>query len=583
MIFPEDGPEEDCPDTERRHVDIESRLQPSTKLLSLCLRFRAAVTSGQSRTVISQSNGVYLVPFLVPSDYKVEVSAKGFKSLAVEKIEIHVTETATLDLRLEVGAFAEVVTVKDIPALVQTDSSALGNVTDQRMVENLPLVTRNYMQILGLSPGVSGEITDAAMIGRGPSGLEYSTSGNIVNDNNFQMNGSEVNDLMGSGSTSGGIPVPNPDSIQEFKVQTGQYDASYGRNAGANVDVVTKSGTNAFHGDVWEYFRNTALNANNFFLKQKHQPRGVLNQNQFGGTLGGPIKKDKVFFFGSYQGTREKDGLDVTGGCLSGGSLPIGLTNNASDRTAAALASTFGVPMIDPTALAVLNAQLPNGQFVIPAPQSADGTSAFSSPCPYIDNQFVSNLDFYQSETSHLSGKFFFLDSTQTSAFPGNNIGITTVTVPGFPQSIDNGFRDFSLTHTYTINDHLVNQAVLGYHRTSGVLDQVYPKTSFANTPASIWAAMARESHYFKISTTLVTRSPTFAGNIRCASEVESTAARSMSLTSIFWLRLPTCRLMIFWLEIHLLASMCRACSDASGAHGTATCTFRMITKCFRA
>src|SRR6266566_2095707 len=315
----------------------------------------ASMTTGQTRTAITQNNGSYLVPLLSLDNYRLETSARGFKSVAFQNIAIHVTETATLDIRLQVGTFAETVTVQAIPELVQTNSSALGNVTDQRMVENLPLVTRNYMQILGLSSGVSSEITDAASIGRGNVGLEYSTSGNIVNDNNFQMNGSHVNDLMGSGGTSGGIPVPNPDSIQEFKVQTGKYDASYGRNAGANVDVVTKSGTNAFHGDVWEYFRNTALNANNFFLKQEHQPRGVLNQNQFGGTLGGPIKKDKVFFFGSYQGTREKDGLDVTGGCLSGGSLPIGLTNNASDRTAAALENTFGVPTIDPTALAVLN------------------------------------------------------------------------------------------------------------------------------------------------------------------------------------------------------------------------------------
>src|SRR5215467_2986481 len=366
-------------------------------------------TTGQARTVRTQGNGSYLVPLLPPGDYKVEASANGFKSLVIESVAIHVTETATLDIRLEIGTVAETITVADVGELVETTSSALGNVTDQRMVENLPLVTRNYMQILGLSPGVSAEITDASSIGRGNVGLEYSTSGNILNDNNFQMNGSEVNDLMGSGGISGGVPVPNPDSIQEFKVQTGQYDASYGRNAGANVDVVTKSGTNEFHGNVWEYFRNTDLNANNYFLKQEHQPRGVLNQNQFGGTFGGPIKKNKVFFFVSYQGTREKDGLDVTGGCLSGGSLPVGLTNNASDRTAAALASTFGISSpSSPTALAVLNATLPNGQLVIPGPQTPNGTATFSSPCPYNEDQFVTNLDYFRSQKSHFSGKFFF-------------------------------------------------------------------------------------------------------------------------------------------------------------------------------
>jgi Carboxypeptidase regulatory-like domain/TonB dependent receptor len=440
--------------------------------------------TGQKHSVSTQSNGGYLVPLLPPGDYSVDASAKGFKSISLRTLTIHVTETATVDLRLQVGTVTETVTVQDVAELVQTNSSALGNVTDQRMVENLPLVTRNYMQILGLSPGMSSEITDAATIGRGNVGVEYSSSGNIANDNNFQMNGTEVNDLMASGSISGGVPVPNPDSIEEFKVQTGQYDASYGRNAGANVDVVTKSGTNDFHGDVWEYFRNTDLNANDFFLKQEGQARGVLNENQFGGTLGGPIRKDKLFFFGSYQGTREKDGLDVTGGCLSGGTMPVGLTNSPAGRTAAALATTFGVSspsLISPVALAVLNAKLPNGQFIIPGPQSSDGTIAFSSPCPYSDNQFITDVDLHVNEKNHLSGKFFFMNSDQASAFPGNNIGISSVTVPGFSQTTSNGFRDLSLTWDLTFNSHLVNQAIAGYHRTTGILNQVYPNTSFAN------------------------------------------------------------------------------------------------------
>ncbi len=255
--------------------------------------------TGQTRTAITQSNGTYLVPLLPLGEYRLETSAKGFKTVTFQNIPIHVTETALLDIHLQVGAITETVTVNDVPELVQTNSSALGSVTDQRMVETLPLVTRNYTQILGLSPGVSGEVNNSASIGRGDSSQAaatggYSTGGNATNDNNFQMNGTEVNDLIGEGSISGGIPVPNPDSIQEFKVQTGQYDASYGRNAGANVDVVTKSGTNAFHGDVWEYFRNTALNANDYFLNQQNQPRGVLNQNQFGFTLGGPVIKKKV-------------------------------------------------------------------------------------------------------------------------------------------------------------------------------------------------------------------------------------------------------------------------------------------------
>src|SRR5207302_6976298 len=391
--------------------------------------------TGQTRTVITQSNGTYLVPLLPLGEYKLEMSAKGFKSETFENIAIHVTETALLDVHLQVGGVAEIVTVRDVPELIQTNSSALGSVTDQRMVENLPLVTRNYTQILGLSPGVSGEVNNSASIGRGESSQAaatggYSAGGNATNDNNFQMNGAEVNDLIGEGTISGGIPVPNPDSIAEFKVQTGQYDASYGRNAGANVDVVTKSGTNDFHGDVWEYFRNTALNANDYFVKQSEAATGVLNENQFGFTLGGPVKANKVMFFVSYQGTRERDGLDNSGGCLTTGTLPLGLTNDASSRTAAALAQEFtgqsGVlggtitsgADISPTALALLNAQLQNGSFVVPAPQNAaTGQSTFTSPCAYRDDQFITNLDFYHSEKNQLSGKFFFMNSSQIGAF----------------------------------------------------------------------------------------------------------------------------------------------------------------------
>lgn len=462
-------------------------------------------TTEQSRVVTTQGNGNYLVPLLPPDQYRIEASSKGFKSVLIENVAIHVTETSTLNLRLEIGAVSETISVQDVGELVQTNSSALGNVTDQRMVENLPLVTRNYTQILGLSPGVSGEVNNSASIGRGDSSQSasiggYSIAGNSTNDNNFQMNGAEVNDLMGEGSISGGVPVPNPDSIQEFKVQTGQYDASYGRNAGANVDVVTKSGTNAFHGDVWEYFRNTALNANDYFLKQQQlaagqpQKRGVLNQNQFGFTLGGPVVKNKVMFFVSYQGTRERDGLDSSIGCLTTGFLPPGLTNSAASRTAAALAQEFSgqagllggaiasAADISPTALAVLNAKLSNGNFLVPGPQNpATGTTTLSSPCPYTEDQFVSNLDVYQNQKSHFSGKFFYMNSDQTAPFPGNQLALVAASLGGFPQTIPNGTRDFSLTHTYSFNDHLVNQAVIGFHRTTGKLGQGYPNVNFGN------------------------------------------------------------------------------------------------------
>jgi hypothetical protein len=294
--------------------------------------------TGATRKVTTDVDGVYRVPLLAPGPYHIEASASGFKIAARSGVPVRVTETTGLDVRLEVGSPTETINVEATPELTQTGSNALGRVTDERSVTNLPLVSRNFTQIIGLSPGVSVGLTDASQLGLGNGGManftneDLSVNGARSYDNNFQMDGVNANDLASiEGGVSGGIAIPNPDSIAEFKVLTGQYDASYGRNAGANVNVVTKSGSNQFHGNLFEFFRNDALNGNNFFFNAAGVPRGILRQNQFGATIGGPIKKDKLFFFGSYQGTRQLNG--IAPGASSTFVGPA-LTN---DRTATAL------------------------------------------------------------------------------------------------------------------------------------------------------------------------------------------------------------------------------------------------------
>jgi hypothetical protein len=397
-----------------------------------------------------------------------------------------VTETRTLNVALQVGSVSESVQVDSSTEQLQTQSSALGHVTNEEMVENLPLVTRNYTQIIALSPGVAADVTNAGGLGRGSgsSGDEpFVANGGAGSDNNFQMNGMEINDLQGSGFFSGGVAVPNPDTIQEFKVQTGQYDAAYGRNAGANVDVVTKGGSNQFHGTLFEFFRNEALNANEYFRKLNNQPRQVLRQNQFGFTFGGPIRKDKLFFFTSYQGTRQLNGIDVN--CSSSVSTPP-LTN---DRSAAALGALFAGQTglfggsailpdgsnIAPQALALMQLKLPDGSFVIPTPQRIDpetglGTNAFSIPCKFSEEQFMANADWQQSEKSKFSGRFFFANSHDNRSLPTSNLGDPTV--PGFPLATTNHFRNFSLTHTYLFGNSLLNQAEIAYHRQFTIIDQ---------------------------------------------------------------------------------------------------------------
>ncbi|MGH9844812.1 MAG: hypothetical protein ACREEM_39350, partial [Blastocatellia bacterium] len=435
----------------------------------------------------------YVAPLLSPGSYRVEAEGKGFKRGTLAGIRIEVTETATLEIKLEVGASDQSVTINADAAVVQTESSALGRVTDERAVVSLPLVTRNYTQILALSPGVTTDVTNAAQAGRGSGGTSgtfgngFSGAGTVGGsgtyvhgarsyDNSFQMNGVGINDLQAAGIFSGGVAIPNPDTIQTFKVQTGLYDAQFGRNAGANVNVVTKGGSNQFHGDLFEFFRNDALNANDFFANRTGQKKGVLKQNQFGFTLGGPIKQDKLLFFGSYQGTRQANGIANPTGVFA-----PALTN---DRSAAAIGSLFasanqrgsnGIAIlangsnINPIALKLLQTKLSDGSFLIPTPQVIDpsrafaqrGFSTFRVPRFYNEDQYMGNLDFLHTARSKFEGRFFYSDSDTNSALPSGS----DFNTPGFPIAGVSVFRNFTLAHTYVFSSKLFNEARLGFNR----------------------------------------------------------------------------------------------------------------------
>jgi len=438
--------------------------------------------TGATQTVLSTDRGNYIAPLLLPGLYRVEAEKESFKVSSVRSVVVAVTETHSLNISLQVGAFTEKVEVVSAADQLLTEDSALGHVTNGQMVENLPLVMRNYTQIIGLSPGVATDVTNAGSLGRGDgstSDAPFVANGGTGSDNNFQMNGVEINDIQQSGFLSGGVAVPNPDTIQEFKVQTGQYDASYGRNAGANVDVVTRGGGDAFHGTAFEFFRNEGLNANDYFRKLNGQPRAVLRQNQFGFTLGGPIRKDKLLFFTSYQGTRQRNGVDAS--CSSNISTPP-FTN---DRSAPGLGALFagqsgafgGTAIlpdgsnISPQALSLMQYKLPDGSYLIPTPQridasqpfAAQGTSAFSTPCTFSEEQFMTNGDFLQSEKSKFAARFFFANSHDNRSLPANNFGAPTS--PGFPLLSAAHFRNFSLSHTYLFTSNLLNQAEIAYHR----------------------------------------------------------------------------------------------------------------------
>jgi Carboxypeptidase regulatory-like domain/TonB dependent receptor/TonB-dependent Receptor Plug Domain len=432
-------------------------------------------SNASTRNVATGADGSYRVSLLPPGSYRIEAKRTGFTSAVRSDVSVLVTEITNLNLQLAIGSNAETVTVSAQPEMIQTDSNALGRVADQKTVENLPLAARNFTQIIGLSPGVSVGLTDATQLGTGTGGMinltndDLSVNGSRGTDNNYQIDGAPANEDIGRGGQSGGIAIPNPDAIAEFKVVTGQFDASYGRNAGASVNVITKSGTNEFHGNVYEFFRNEVLNANNYFFNKLGVPRGVLRQNQYGGTIGGPILRDKLLFFGSYQGTRQLNG--VTSGCSST-FVGAPFTN---DRSAPALGAIYGGQHgaeggtavapdgsnINPVALALLNLKLPNGSYVLPTPQritNGEGQYAFSTPCTYNDNQFLTNADYLQSAKSSFSGRFFFSNGLSAQQVVLSN-------APGSPVTENPQFRNFALIHNYIFSPTILNQAEFAFHR----------------------------------------------------------------------------------------------------------------------
>jgi Carboxypeptidase regulatory-like domain/TonB dependent receptor/TonB-dependent Receptor Plug Domain len=279
------------------------------------------VDTSQSRSTTTDANGFYRLSLLPPGSYSVTFSIAGFQTATVPSITVNVTETPVLNQSLMIGQEKQQVIVSETSLRIQTENATVGGLVSGATVTNLPLSTRNYTQVIDLSPGVTANVATATSVGNGTMDINVNGSGS--NQNTYMMDG-VITTNYGSGGAAqsgsyAGIPIPNPDSIQEFKVQTSQYDAAYGQNPGANVNVVTKSGTNQYHGAIWEFNRNNFFNANDFFFKRSEENQQLPNsppevkQNQFGGTFGGPILKDKLFFFGSYQGTRQLNGIGSNG------------------------------------------------------------------------------------------------------------------------------------------------------------------------------------------------------------------------------------------------------------------------------
>jgi hypothetical protein len=451
--------------------------------------------TGQVRTGATSSDGSYKFALLPPGTYRLKFESTGFRAAEVPSVTVTVTETAVLDQRLDVGTQTQQVMVTGEAETVQTSNATLGTVMGSQTVSDLPLTTRNYTNLLGLSAGANTSVNNATALGKGLE--DISVNGAPYTSNNFQMDGASIVDSESAGNAGDykgftAFGIPNPDTIQEFKIQTSQYDAGYGRNAGANVNVVTKSGTNAWHGTAFEFFRNTVLNADDFFAKYSGFARGVLDQNQWGGVFGGPIKKDKFFFFTSFQDTSQRNGVAIQG-FSTGVTLPPIPTGDRSNTAAfqAALgaaicppnnpgnlrdeAATGGSPSlnsvqvacngssINPVAISILQLKNPNGTYYIPG--STNGTyqpTTYSIPAVFNEYQVLGNFDYVINNKNTLSTRYFFGIYPTTYPF-SCAAGGGCLPTSGAHTDYENQDMVFKLTSILTNN--LVNEARISIQR----------------------------------------------------------------------------------------------------------------------
>jgi hypothetical protein len=293
------------------------------------------INTGLSHQTRTDSKGYYTFPVLPVGHYVLDVQASGFGEYKREGVVLDTNAALTLNASLEVGSVSQNVTVNDNTLHVETTSTQMGQVITGRQMTAVPLDGRSYTDLLSLQPGVapataitSSTVQDVGATILNPSGTlnpgNLSVNGQRETANYFSVNGSDVEEDVNAGTAV----IPNLDAISEFRIITSNFDAEYGEYSGGQISVITKSGANAFHGNAFEFLRNTDLDARNYFSPT----RGAFRQNQFGGTIGGPIRRDKLFFFLDYQGTRQTQGVDT-------GNIPV---PSDADRTGNLLDFTNG-------------------------------------------------------------------------------------------------------------------------------------------------------------------------------------------------------------------------------------------------
>jgi len=438
-----------------------------------------------SREAVTNSTGEYLFLEVPVGTYSVQIEQAGFKRFLHKEVELHLNDVLNVDAALQVGGASEVVEVTGAGPVVDTTSTELGTVVNERASTQLPLNQRDVYQLLQLQPGVQSQLGNDLFYGSNKAGV-VTVNGGRGRANNYSVNGGDGNDLFVN------LPAvqPSPDSIEEFRVITNNFDAEYGRNSGAVVNVVTKSGTNDVHGSFYEFFRNDVLNAKAFtFTPASKTP---FKQNQFGGTLGGPIKKDKTFIFGSYEGRRIVNGEDsqpvivptgaqVNGDFSSGSTFSGTLTDNTvatilqnRPGCASAVSAAGGAPIATMTPYSAIfpGNKIPTACFdpvAVSLLQYVPGAGGSASSIISVPkdrdrgDQFQIRVDHSFTNNQKLSVYYYFDDDNTLDPF--SRFQSFRDPLGNFPSVTTTRNQQINASHTSTIGSKAVNEVRFTYFR----------------------------------------------------------------------------------------------------------------------
>jgi len=406
--------------------------------------------TGVSRAVTTDTAGLYSAPNLLPGPYEVAISAAGFSTTKQENITLTVGAQQTLNVSLKIGEAAQTVLVTEAAPAVQLGSSTISAEIQSQQILEIPLNGRDWASLATLSPGVNAIETQmpfegGAVRGNRGFGAQLTISGGRPTQNNYRLDGNSINDYANGGPGSViGVSL-GVDAIQEFSVLTGNYSAEYGRTSGGVVNAISKSGTNQFHGDVYEFLRNQKLDANDFFSNASGLPRAVYRRNQFGVAAGGPIRKDKTFIFGDYEGIRQTQGVALANIVPSDAARVGNLANGTRVN-------------VDPAITRYL-ALYPRAN----GPVTGDkGVFTFAGARIVKENFYTFRGDHRISDKDSLFATYMYDDTPYTQPDAFNNLSILSQTTRHIA----------ALEESHIFSPALVNSARLGYNRNAVINNQ---------------------------------------------------------------------------------------------------------------